>query len=447
MSRGRTALRVVVGVVAVVAVGAMAWRSRQRSSPPSTSTPAASTKIAVDAEPAPAADGSLEEPDAAVTAISLEPARSLLLITVDTLRGDQPWTGYMAIETPRLSALAAESVVYTRAYSVSNTTTSSLAAVMTARYPSEMQRDDCGFAGFKLENPLASVLSRAGIHGMAAHAHAIFASSFAPKEGFDEWRVIPGVGGKTQENGAITGNEVAGLVVSFLRSPSRPARFFAWVHFVDPHDAYAAHADIPPSATPLRGPYDAEVIYTDRAIGTVLDALRDEGLDETTAVIVTGDHGEAFGEHQRFRHGHTLYDEEIHVPLLVRAPGVAPRRIETPRSGIDLARTAAALLGVAPEPTWRGVSWTEDWDGAPAPRPILVDRPEFANLRALRATIDDRRKATFHDGRPLAAFDLAADPSELTPLDATASAEVYQRAGELFAGLQAVATTPCRRDR
>lgn len=388
--------------------------------------------------PSPATDDDLPLPAAL--------AESLLLLTVDAFRADQPWSGYTKISTPALSSLAERSVVYTRAYSVANTTTASLVGLMSARYPTEIPRDDCGFVGFQQPAPLAKVLSAAGIHTMAAHAHAIFASSFAPSEGFDEWRVIPGVGGKKQEAGAITGDELATLLVSFLRNPQRPRRFFAWAHFVDPHDAYAAHADIPPSTTPLRGAYDAEVVYTDRAIGRVLTALREEGLDRTTAIVVTGDHGEAFGEHERFRHGHTVFEEEIRVPLLVRVPSVPAMRLDVPRSGIDFARTAAAVLGVAPSPSWRGVSWTDDWNEIPGERPIVVDTPAFANLQPLRAVVLGREKVAFRAGRPLTAFDLLQDPGEARSLDATRAGGLFRDAISVTSDLKFVPATPCRRD-
>lgn len=403
--------------------------ARDRDAPPS-----AAPRL-----PAPAPPPSAEPPRAELPHVD-----NVLLLTVDALRADQPWTGYRKVATPHLSELASRSVVYTHAYAVANTTTPSLAAMMSARYPTELPHDMCALAGFRYEDSLAQVLSRAGVHTFAAHGHAIFASTFAPSAGFEEWKLVERAGGRLQVEGAVTGEDLATLVVSFLTGERANARFFAWAHFVDPHDAYVAHSAFPASSSPLRGLYDGEVAYTDHQIGRVLAALDRSGLAARTAVIVTADHGEAFGEHQRHRHGFTLHEEEVRVPLIVHVPGVAPARVKVTRSTIDLARSVAALMRIPPAEAWRGASWVDDFVSTPVARVAIVDTPELVTLRAQRAVIAGKTKVMFRGDHAAAAYDLATDPREERPLKASDVARLAASAREV-SRLPEVPGDPCHR--
>ena len=353
------------------------------------------------------------------------------MLTVDSLRADQPWSGYKRASTPNLLALARRSVVYTSTYSVANVTTPSLAAMMSGRYPSELSRDTCALPAFRYSDSLSEVLSRAGVHTFAGHGHAIFAGAIAPSAGFDEWELVENAAGRLQVDGATTGADLATLLVRFLETRAAKRRFFAWAHFVDPHDKYVPHPEFPPTVTPQRGLYDGEVAYTDFQIGRVLGALDRAGLGEKTAVIVTADHGESFGEHQRYRHGFSLHEEEVRVPLMLRVPGVEPRVVGVTRSTIDLARTVAHLLGVPPAEVWRGASLVDDWGGAPVARTAIVDVPDHGAHVAQRAVVAGHVKVMFRGSQPTAAYDLVNDPREERPLKAQDLVKVSAAAGSL----------------
>ena len=93
--------------------------------------------------------------------------------------------------------------------------------------------------------------------------------------------------------------------------------------------------------------YDGEIHFTDAQIGRGFDYLKASGQFESTIIIVTADHGEAFGTHELFGHGELLYDELLHVPLIVRAPGAnGPRTVDTPQETKDIFHTVLSLLGV-----------------------------------------------------------------------------------------------------
>lgn len=373
---------------------------------------------------------------------------NVLLITVDALRADQPWSGYEGARTPNLSRLASQSVVFDSMYSVANTTMPSLSALMLARYPSELQRDDCGLPALWGPDTLAEAVSAQKIHTVGFHGHAIFAGSFAPSKGFEEWRLVKNVAGRNATLGAVTGSDITALATEFVRERASQGRFMAWMHYVDPHDSYVRHDDFPPSASPVRGLYDGEVAYTDAQIGAVLGALEAAGLADRTAVIVTADHGEGFGEHKRFRHGLTLFNEEVHVPFMMRVPGVAPSHVTTPRSLIDVARTTSELLSVPPSSHWRGTSFVSDLTGAPAPvRPILIDAPAFGTLQPQRAAILDGQTKVFVRGFQAGQmFDLTADAAEQRATTLAATDPQRQQAQALFDALPAVEPQHCHRD-
>lgn len=421
----------------VVALGAIASLGCKKQAPPPAParvTPAVPTSIE-SVRPAPRA------------APTKPPLKSVVLITVDALRADQPWSGYEAAKTPRLNALVKESVFYPRAYSLANTTTPSLNALLAARYPTELVRDNCPLAGFTVEDGLARTLAAAGVTTLASHGHSIFASSFAPKDGFGEWKVTNDVGRVT--DGAVTGEGVANQLIELIElgRTTGEGRFFAWAHFVDPHDAYVAHEAFPKSANPSRGLYDGEVAYTDFQIGRVLDALEDKGLLETTALILTADHGEAFNEHATYRHGYSVYEEEIRVPLVLRVPGAKPQIIAQPRSAIDLARTIAELLAVKAPAAWRGTSLLRDLErhGPAQARDVLVDTPDLITGIARRAFIRGNKKL-ITEARKDKLFDLEADPKEERAATGPEIAVFRDEARAVWKTLAEVPSTYCTRE-
>jgi choline-sulfatase len=140
-----------------------------------------------------------------------------------------------------------------------------------------------------------------------------------------------------------------------------------------------------------------------------------------TAIIVSADHGEAFGEHRQQKHGYELWEELVHVPMVIHLPGAEQRVIETPRSHIDLAPTILDLMGAPPDPKHRGKSLrAELLGGAPEPRPVVLDLPRDNLQDRRRAVIDGREKiiARGDDERWLF-YDLEKDPKERKNLTET----------------------------
>jgi choline-sulfatase len=202
-------------------------------------------------------------------------------------------------------------------------------------------------------------------------------------------------------------------------------RFFMWIHYVDPHSEYAPHPEHDFGPKP-RDRYDGEVAFVDQQLGRVLAALKGKPFGERTAIIVTSDHGEAFGEHGMIRHGFELWEELVRVPLLVKVPGVAPRRVQARRSGIDLVPTILQLMQVE-APTGAqalsGQSLVPDLvrapGGADAERPVFIDMARGPHNAERQALIDKDLKLVASEGRVLGVYDLAVDPGEKKDLGAT----------------------------
>ncbi len=345
----------------------------------------------------------------------------MLLITIDSLRADMPWSGYGRDIAPALTAFEKKAVSYTHAYSISSYTAMSLAGLLTGRYPGELERSGYFFSSYPdsvLRFPM--LLHKAGVRTLAAHAHFYFDQQHAGfHQGFDDYELVEGLTADNKTDSNISSPQHLALAEKMLSDKANTEKtFFAWFHFMDPHDEYMPHPGIGPFGKHARDKYDAEVTFTDQHVGKLLAFVAQQPWAKDTAIIVSSDHGEAFGEHKRWRHGFELYEMLVRVPLMVQAPGITPRRIDAKRSAIDLAPTILDLTGAPPEPSFQGKSLVPELYGKPAEdRDVLVDLP--------RTSDNDRRRALIHDHYKLIAwgddyswelFDIGADPGEETDL-------------------------------
>ncbi|MDB5216331.1 MAG: Choline-sulfatase [Myxococcaceae bacterium] len=341
----------------------------------------------------------------------------VIVISVDSLRADMPWAGYPRAIAPRLTELEKRSVSYTRAYSMSSYTSMSLGGFLGGKLPSEMKRSGFFFGSYAKDNVMFPELLQAkGVRTMSAHAHGYF-SSAGFDQGFDVYQVVPGIKFDNTTDNNVTSPQHEAMAEKMLDDPRlEVGRFFAWFHFLDPHDQYLSHEKdgIPPYGKSLRDRYDAEVTFTDRYLGKLLDFIAGKPWGKRTAIIVTADHGEAFGEHGITRHAHEVWEELIHVPLFVHVPGLAPREIAASRGHADVAPTVLELLGAQPIASLHGTSLVSELrGGASATRDVIADLPEDEYNERRRALIHDRIKIiAFGNDVRYALYDLEADPKE-----------------------------------
>jgi arylsulfatase A-like enzyme len=342
---------------------------------------------------------------------------NVIVLSVDALRADMPWNGYPRAIAPRLTELEKKAVHFTHAYSVSSYTSMSLGGLLGGRYPSELQRSGYFFGTYKNDVFFPKLLQKAGVHTMGVMAHMYFkAAGF--DQGFDEWKIVPGIAFDPNTDRDITSLQSEQLAEQELgEAANESQRFFFWAHFVDPHDLYLRHDGIDWGKSD-RDRYDGEVQFTDQALGKLLDFIASKPWASRTVIVITADHGEEFGEHNMTRHGFEVWDTLVHVPLMFVAPGATPRRVDVPRSAIDLAPTITELYGVAPEPSFEGKSLVSEIYGAPSePRDILVDLPMTSDNARRRALVHGSEKLICFDTDSYCKlFDLAKDPMEKDPI-------------------------------
>lgn len=361
---------------------------------------------------------------------------NVLVISVDSLRADMPWAGYPRAIAPRLTELEKRAVSYTHAYSISSYTSMSLGGFLGGKLPSGMKRSGFFFGKYAPENTLfPEVLQASGVRTLSAHAHGYFKDA-GFEQGFDKFEVVPGIIFKNETDPNVTSPQHEALAERLLSDPSfegsssgSTPRFFAWFHFLDPHDMYVAHdADgIPAYGPKLRDKYDAEVTFTDRYIGKLLDFVESKPWGKRTVIIVTADHGEAFGEHNQFAHGFELWENLVRVPMFFVIPGVAPKRIDVPRSTLDLAPTILELMSVDAKTTvdgggvleLEGKSLVAEITGkeTPAEREVILDLPMTSDNDKRRAIIHGTQKiVAYGKEEALRLYDLSADPDEKNPI-------------------------------
>jgi arylsulfatase A-like enzyme/Flp pilus assembly protein TadD len=287
---------------------------------------------------------------------------NIILITLDTTRADR--MGFLGSErglTPNLDLLAKQSVIFRHAYSQVPLTTPSHAAILTGTYPQfNLVRQLDAPLDAKLPY-LPDILRRSGYQTAAVLASVVFDPKSA--QGFTRgfslydgpFQLPAAKQAHVDQSVKRLGEAVVNQAVRWL-SQQRDRPFFLWVHFYDPHSPYD-----PPEPYKTRYsnlPYDGEIAYMDSQVGRLISSLRTKGLYDGAVIAVMADHGEAFGEHGEQYHGIFVYDETIHVPLLMRFPGgrSAGFCVESRVSLVDVAPTLLRQVGLVPPARMQGRS-------------------------------------------------------------------------------------------
>jgi choline-sulfatase len=299
-------------------------------------------------------DGTADRPD-------------VLLVTLDTTRADRLGCyGHAAAATPVLDGLASRGLLFEKAWSPAPLTLPSHASILSGLYPVEHGARDNGLYRVGEECLLLpEVLSAEGWRTGAFISSAVLSKRFGLGQGFDDYHGFTaetegGAAGParaaadvpalvwTPSNADRSAAAVVDDALAWLAGQPRARPVFAWVHFYDPHAAYAAPE---PFASQLDDPYDAEIAYVDHELGRLLDGLRQRRPGERLLVVVTADHGESLGEHGEPTHSVFLYEATQHVPLIVVLPdgSEAGRRVAVPVSVVDIAPTILQALKIPRE--------------------------------------------------------------------------------------------------
>lgn len=383
--------------------------------------------------------------------------QNVILVTLDTTRPDFFGSfGAPGNLTPRMDALAEEGARFSMAVSASAVTPVSHASILTGRTPpGHGLRVLSAQSGFRLPEDvptLATILKRRGYTTGAVHSAFPVSRVFGFDRAFDVYEDMSNVamqekagGGEGWDvaQGQRRSDKTTDRVLDFLARTEEP--FFLWIHYWDPHDMvlipersflqgeHRITAE-PNTKAFWRQMYGLELSYVDHEFGRVLDALRESGRYEDTLIAVIADHGEGLDDGME-RHDwgahRILYQEQVHVPLILRVPG-GPSGVvvdDLVRS-IDVLPTLLDYLDVAPDGEIEGRSLRGLMEGrAEAPRVAYADQINLWDTNAkmvetrpkaafLHMAMDERYKLIYRPSDPEQSelYDYRADPLELRDL-------------------------------
>ena len=411
--------------------------------------------------------------------------RHVIVLSFDTARADHfGFMGNRRVQTPRLDALAEESIVLEQLTTVVPETLSAHTTLLTGLYPHHHGVARNAYRVNAENRMLPEMLAEHDFHSAGFVSAFVLDDRFEFAQGFDHYdqnfdQLIPsGVLDYVQRSATSTTD----AAIAYLRERGTPERLFLFVHYFDPHqpfvapDRFAEMYDVDPdvslpslqdlAAQVASGTgdgdavlsqyirlYGAQITYLDEQVGRLIDFLREEILDDAILVIVS-DHGENFAEHGArlyFQHAALVFQTTSHCVGLLRLPGGARggARISAPASNVDITPTVLSLLGI-PVP--------DGLDGRPlalragestgAPRPVFTQAsgPIYSNDGAL-PWANANKARSIREGRfkliqdPILRrellFDVEADAAEKHDLLASPTPETAARAKALRERLQA----------
>jgi arylsulfatase A-like enzyme len=384
--------------------------------------------------------------------------KNLVVIVVDTLRYDHLGTyGYARDTSPSIDTLAADAIRFERAYSVAPWTQPAVASLLTGLYPQSHGVEKIKAVLPDAHRTLAEILAERGYATRAVVSHLILGARFGFQQGFEAFDSSQGKGERHISTAGVTQRALA-----YLDEPALAEKpFFLFVHYFDPHFSYQDHRSVPYAKQKqvgrvragetinrlqaidprmnaqelqhLRDLYDEEIHHTDAGIGRVLEKLRSRGFYDDSVIVMTSDHGEEFYERDFLGHTHTLHDELLRVPYILRLPGGAHSgaRVEEPVSTVSMPATVLDALGIDPDPFGfqRASVLPLVFDDAPGDwPPVFADvdyefdlvlpaaKRRSANMRAIvrgpLKLIHDRELDRYE------LYDLSDDPGETRDLSA-----------------------------
>ena len=331
-----------------------------------------------------------------ITAAPAEPVRNVVVILIDTLRADKLRSyGRTRVETPEMERFVGTSTLFQRCQAPSNWTKPSCASVLTGLHPPTHRALSESSALPRSVTMCSEVFQGSGFRTAALIANGYLARDFGFGQGWNLYRNYIRERRRTEAEGVYDD------AIDWMER-NREERMFVYIQTIDPHVPYD-----PPSsdlrrydAAPYSGPvrnrstghlledikrgrvtmtardrerlealYDGEVTYHDRHFGRFMTRLEELGLLDSTMFVVTSDHGEEFFEHDSVGHGHNLYQELLHVPLIMRWPGVttAGQRLGQVCSLVDITPTILDATGLEAPAETEGRSLVPDLRGAPPP--------------------------------------------------------------------------------
>ncbi len=336
----------------------------------------------------------------------------VVLITVDALRADVVYSGKYDGEIPTLARLRDEGVVFTQARAAGTLTKTSLSSLFMGKhfsqqYWSPMKRFNNAMSVHEDESVrFTEILSEAKVH-TATYRAVSWLRNGVVMRGFDHQEHVQYPAGKSYYTPSPP--VFKKLMPHVRKSSKRERGAFIYSHLADPHAPYDQGKK--KKGSPFER-YLSEVSLVDSQLEKLVRILTkmDDENGRRVLLIVSADHGEAFGEHNSQTHGTTLYDEGLHVPLIFWSPGLAAAQVETPVSLLDIGPTVLDLFGLKTPGSYMGQSLAPYLAG----EQTALTRPIIAETRLMRTLVTPDLVKVIVDTRSnrIELYDLKLDPDE-----------------------------------
>ena len=322
--------------------------------------------------------------------------RNVIVLLIDTVRADHlSFFGYERDTSPFLTSLAKENTLYTFCNAAAPWTPASVASLFTGLYPAAhgMMPPKSTPAAAELVSTklsdgvttMAEIFRDNGYETAAIMNNPWLKISFGYDQGFNFYEYHNRVH-------ADEINKAAFKMLQLLKAKEQP--FFLYVHYMDAHNPYNPPAeyrnkytgnlqnrDYPPRAQKSMNAYDGAINYLDSQLAEFFSYLKEEGLYQDSVVLVVADHGEQFMEHGHSGHGFNLYNEELHVPCILKYDQRS-RVVDTPVSLVDFLPTLAEITGLPTIPPVQGHSLLSGL-AARVKDPILAEIKRIGNYKAV----------------------------------------------------------------
>jgi arylsulfatase A-like enzyme len=398
------------------------------------------------------------------------PIKNAIVYLIDTLRADKPLAlnQRSRVQTPGLSRFVEAAAVMASGHTPENWTKPSVASLLSSLYPWQHNAVSTEAVVPESVELISETLQGRGFYTGTFIANGYVSDRFGFRQGWNTYRNY------VREGRRNVAQYVAADVLEWLDQRPQDKPFFLYVHIIDPHVPYkpprqflemydaAPYSGVVDFSTDnellekikagqiplnardkehLEALYDGEITYQDVHFNSVIDGLARRNLTDDTMVVIVSDHGEEFWDHGSVGHGHSVWEELLHVPVIVRLPGTTPgaMRIDDAVNLVDVEPTVLEALGQALPGGLAGESFL------PLLRGVTPDAPRTSVsgfMDGWRTVVCGRYKLIHRTLERQMIYDLQADPHEQTDLAADRPIAVRYLRGLLGLALGAVETAP-----
>jgi arylsulfatase A-like enzyme/Tfp pilus assembly protein PilF len=356
---------------------------------------------------------------------------NIILITLDSTRVDR--MGFLGAHgglTPALDGIAHQGIIFSQAYAQAPTTVVSSATILTATYPQTTQASELGGVLSTTLPYLPDLLHSNGYRTAAFVGSILLDPRNGPYQGYDRGFDVYNAGFHLTRRGESRfqsverhGDEIVARATKWLES-NKQRPFFLWIHLHDPSELSGSS-------------YDRAIAAADAAVGKLLSSLRTQSLYDDALIVVASPHGESLGAHGEETHGVFLYDETIHVPLLLKLPKsqMAGKQTKNRARLLDVAPTVLAVAGIAIPAKMQGQSLIRIAQANSQEDQPAYSRAELPNRGFGLGVLESWRagKYLYVRAPKPELYDLVSDPGAMRNLAQTAKATLETMASQLDA--------------